>query len=200
MEPTGKGAVEFLDFAASKGLINANTAGAMRAAVKEVLRAVEGEDWGGIDLATIDVDDYVTRFERLSPGRLKPDSLSVYKARFKNAVALFSAYRANPSGWRYTPARPSANRPKPSLKPISVGKHGAGMSNGAARRVEVPEPPATPGTISYPFPVRQGVVATLILPVDLTKAEAKRLSAFVDSIAIEPTPAPLLLAAAANPS
>jgi hypothetical protein len=196
MEPTGKGAIEFLDFAASRGLINANTAGAMRAAVKEVLRGVEGEEWGTIDLATIDVDDYVTRFERLSPGRLKPDSLSVYKARFKNAVAMFSAYRANPSGWRYTPVRPSANRPKPS----SNGKYGAGTSNGAARRNDANELPKTPGTISYPFPVRQGVVATLVLPDDLTKPEAKRLAAFVETIAIEPTQMPLLLAAPADAS
>jgi hypothetical protein len=41
-----------------------------------------------------------------------------------------------------------------------------------------------------------GLIARLILPADLTKAEAKRLAAFVETIAIE---TPLLITAPTEP-
>jgi hypothetical protein len=190
VEATGKGAMEFLEYAVSNGLINPNTAGGLRAATKEVLRTVDGEGWEATDLTTIDVEDYGARFERLSTGRYKPDSVAVYKARFRNAISLLLAYLENPSGWRYKPARPAASRSKAS----SNGKTAAGRANGARQAQETPELPKSPGTITYPFVVRRDVIATLVLPVDLTKPEAKRLSVFIDSIAIE---TPLLLTASA---
>ncbi|MBA2607384.1 MAG: hypothetical protein H0U92_00415 [Actinobacteria bacterium] len=39
--------------------------------------------------------------------------------------------------------------------------------------------------IKYPFPLREGVLAALDLPSDMTKREAKRLCAFIDSLGIE---------------
>jgi hypothetical protein len=43
--------------------------------------------------------------------------------------------------------------------------------------------------VSYPFPLRPGMLAQISLPADLTKAEAKRLAAFVESLAMdEPQP------------
>ncbi len=46
--------------------------------------------------------------------------------------------------------------------------------------------PALPsfGVIPHLFPLRDGVLATLMLPVDLTSQEAKRLSAFIESLAV----------------
>jgi len=40
------------------------------------------------------------------------------------------------------------------------------------------------GSEEYPFPLRPGVMARLILPVDLTRDEAKRIKAFVDMLVI----------------
>jgi hypothetical protein len=44
--------------------------------------------------------------------------------------------------------------------------------------------------IQYPFPIREGVVASLTLPTNLRKTEAKRLAAFLESLAVEEPPAP----------
>ena len=41
--------------------------------------------------------------------------------------------------------------------------------------------------VEYPFPLRSGQLVKLILPADLTRPEAKRLGAFIDSLAIEAT-------------
>ncbi len=42
-----------------------------------------------------------------------------------------------------------------------------------------------PGLINYPFPIRSGIRARLMLPDDLTTAEAERVSAFIRALAIE---------------
>src|SRR5438105_14139014 len=99
MEATGKGLIEFLSFASEKGMVNGNTAGALRAACREVLAAVEPDGWEAVDLRTIDAEDFATRFERLRAGKLKPESLLVYKSRFRNALAMYMQYLESPSSW-----------------------------------------------------------------------------------------------------
>jgi hypothetical protein len=39
--------------------------------------------------------------------------------------------------------------------------------------------------VDYPFPVRDGQTARLVLPRDLRAAEAKRLSAFMATLVVE---------------
>jgi hypothetical protein len=179
MEATGKGLVEFLNFASDKGLVNANTAGALRAASREVLGAIEPDGWETIDLRTVDTEDFATRFERLRAGKLKPESLLVYKSRFRNAVQMYAKYLDDPSGWRYKPERPSSARNKPS-----PAVRGEAVSQSDPESVETRGPRAS--TIDYPFPLRPGMIVTLKLPVDLTRQEAKRLSAFIDSLSVDP--------------
>ena len=41
-------------------------------------------------------------------------------------------------------------------------------------------------TITYPFPLRPGLVVSVTLPADMTKHEAGRLGAFLESLALEP--------------
>lgn len=178
MDATGKGLIDFVSFAADKHLINANTAGALLAASREVLRAIEPEGWEALDLRTVDVDDFTTRFERARAGKLKPESLLVYKSRFKNAIQMYFQYLENPSGWRYKPERPAAARKKPGT--VSVRSESADDEPADPRGVR-----AT--TIEYPFPLRQGVVVKLHLPSDLTRPESKRLAAFIDALAVEAT-------------
>jgi len=40
-------------------------------------------------------------------------------------------------------------------------------------------------TITYPFPLRPGVLASVDLPADLTTREADRLVAFIKSLAMD---------------
>ena len=39
--------------------------------------------------------------------------------------------------------------------------------------------------LTYPFPLRPGVVVTLSLPTDLTSGESARLARFLDALAID---------------
>jgi hypothetical protein len=178
METTASDVIEFLTFAPSKGMMNRNTAGALRAAVREVISTIDGTGWEIVDIESIDVADYLSRFERLSTGRYKPDSLTTYKSRFKNAIEMFRQYKANPSGWRYKPERPYATRHKATS--LDRGHAKAAPSVSSAVIAQVAE-----GLIPYPYPLRNGVMVELRLPTDLTRREARRLSAFIEALAVD---------------
>ena len=175
VEAVGKDAVAFFPWAANQGLMNSNTAGGLKAAVKEVLSAVEPDTWETTDISKIDLADYADRFERKRMSKFKPGSLHVYKSRFKNGIAMYLKYLESPSTWRYTAERPSKERGKT--------KRAAGeqMPNNAQNASVTP----SGNTIQYPYPIRNGLVVTLNLPPDLTSREAQRLSAFISSLAVD---------------
>lgn len=171
-----------MSFAAKKGLMPATTAGALRSAVRKVLVATEGEGWADVDLTSLDLDEVTQRFERLRTGRYKPDSMLVYKSRFKNAVSMYLNYVANPSGWRYRAERPAASRGT-GKKTVTIKSPGGGtIAEGGAPAQSRNDDTST---IDYPYPLRAGLVVRIKLPTDLTKHEATRLAAFLDSLAID---------------
>lgn len=109
-----------------------------------------------------------------------------------------------PSSPPTTPADPV---PVPSPRDLKKGD-GTRTSRGTrTRRVEPTlseTPPPTPDTSEVPivasspalnsaviphlFPLRDGMLATLLLPADLTVREAKRLTAFIESLALSDGP------------
>lgn len=180
MEATGQALVDFWAFTAEKGLMNSNTAGSLRGACKEVLSAVDGEDWQAVDIRLVDPEEYVQRFERLRMTKFKPSSLSVYKSRFKNGLQMFLDYLEDPSGWRYKAERPAKDRKK--------SKDVSGQVEPAAREQSgspLDSPPPGTSVIEYPFPLRPKLVVKLILPDDMTAREAERLGNFLKSLAYE---------------
>jgi len=189
---TGAGLVEFLDYVAGKGMMNASTAKAYRAAAREILSAVE-EDWSSLDLRTIDVDDFIQRFQTKAGMRYTPRSLSTYRSRFRNAVQMYLAYIEDPGGWR--PPRPQPSRAaSSSSSPRRTQRSDTPLSLPSSATINKTSIalPSRPEMVSYPFPLRRGsgvVLATLILPTDLTAKEAERISALVQTLAIPEQPA-----------
>jgi len=188
--PTGAGLVNFLGYAIQKGYLKAATGQAMKTAVKEVLSATEGAaGWETVDLMSLDETDVLRRFETLRAMKFSSGSLATYKGRFSRAAAMFEEFRTSPTTWR------------PSVKQRSRAKGTNGSlvgapsspEAGAAEPVATSSPSSAPGRhpgygsaiITYPFPLRQGVLASVELPPDLTRREARRLAAFIESLAIE---------------
>jgi hypothetical protein len=186
MEATGKDLIEFWNYAAEKGLMPSNTAGGLRAACKEVLGAVQGESWEAIDLHQIDIEDFAEQFGRRRASKFKPETLHVYKSRFKNAVRMYNEFLENPSGWRYKARKPYKDRVRQGN-----GARPAGKQVVAPVQVEPEEryelPPVR--TIDHQYPLRPNLIVKVQLPTDLTKSEANKLSAFVASLVQEPVPA-----------
>jgi hypothetical protein len=192
MVEKGRSGREFVDFwseyAAKRGLMGRSTAETMKSACKVVMSTVEPDTWEELDISTIDLDSFVDRFQRLKMTDLKPDSLHIYGKRFRNAIASYQEYLASPTTWKYgstetrsTPSNGEGGKrraPKPKVKAmtnINTSQNGVGTS-------EVP-------TISYPYPLRPGLLISVELPADLTKLEATRLASFLQSLAVDPQPA-----------
>lgn len=175
---TGLGLVEHWTWAGKRGLVNKNTAGALRAACTQVLSI--DEDWERADIRSLDIDQTFHRFENLRKHDFTPQSLATYKSRFRKAVESYIDYLDNPRGWK--PEIKERHRsPTKSSKPAETKK-------AAAKRPESISPTEDAGMITYPFPIRAGLMARLTLPRDLKRSEAKRLSSFLESVALEGPP------------
>jgi hypothetical protein len=180
MKATGSGVMDFLDYVVKKGYVKTPTGQAMKTATKEVLQATEGDGWESVELESLEVEDVLRRFETLRAMKFSSTSLSTYKSRFLKAVGMFDEFRKNPSGWK--PDIRARNRVVDGgRKSDSAGTPADG---GGVMRHSVQTQQAS-NVITYPFPVREGVLASIQLPADLTKREAKRLAGFIESVAVE---------------
>lgn len=209
---TGEGLIAFLTYTADKGLMNAGTAKAYRAAVREVLGAVE-DDWASVDVTTIDVDDVLRRFEVKSGMKYTPGSLKTYRSRFRNALVIYSEYMENPSSWRPARSGPTPTRDRaPTASVMRESARGRAHQDTIARVVaeqlsygrDDARPTGTDGgrpaaMQTYPFPLRRDdevIFVALTLPADLTLKEVERISAHLRTLAI---PEPLAISARPKP-
>jgi hypothetical protein len=183
---TAAGLMEFLSAAIEKGWINTGTAKAMKTASFQIL-SVE-PNWQNLDLRNLDVDDLFDRFRNLKRNQYSDDSMRLYKTRFLKAIQMHLT-RVDGGDWKaFAPvprsgaAKPSngAKKAVPATKPATEPKDvvpqedNGGMSEPA---------PSSSLLMRFPFPLRDNVDVSLALPRDLTKAEAARLNAFINSLA-----------------
>lgn len=184
--PTGAGLIQFLDFAIRKGYLKTATGAALKTASKEVLLATEGEGWEQVDVTALDTEDVTRRFETLRAMKFSTDSLNTYKSRFLKAVQMFIAFQANPGAWRPDVKQRSRTTRVAADTNGVVDSPTAPPTSSASLPVERAAPPHHgPNVITYPFPIRDGVLASLQLPSDLTMREAKRLGAFIESLSVD---------------
>jgi hypothetical protein len=177
MDTSGKACVDFWKWAPSKGLVNANTATALRVAVTQVLGVID--NWETVDVATLDTDDVFTRFVNLKSSGFTPDSLQTYKSRFNRALRTFLDYAKDPAAWKPKAAA--------TAKKASNGSGAAGTPKDVSTDVVVTTqlPTSRIGLVEYPFPLREGRFAYLKLPADLTLADVKRLTAYLTTLALD---------------
>lgn len=187
---TGAGLVAFLDAAISKGWLNVSTAKALRTAATKVLEIEAG--WEDIDLRSVEIDSMFQRFQNLRRNEYGDASLRVYRTRFGQAVKMYVARLDGDANWQaYGPAT------KANGSSRSNGEASAKSKARAPKKAAQPTVPAeqahhdTPvkaeaaSLMRYPFPLRDDLDAVLSLPRDLTKSEAQRLAAFLNSLARE---------------
>jgi hypothetical protein len=172
METTGKAFVEHWNWAAEKGVMNKNTAAGLRAACTQVLGALG--DWESVDIKRLDVEDTLVRFQNLKKKGFKPSVLETYKRRFRQAVTSYLSYLDDPGGWK----------PRTADRPTAGEKNNGATRQPETARLTKHEMPQA-GLVEYPFPLREGHIARLILPRDLKTSEVKRLTAFMSTLAVD---------------
>lgn len=179
MDGTGDGLLIFLSWAANKGLLNSTTAGAHRSAVGQVL-AVESDDFGTIDIRTLDTDDLLTRFARKNGAKYSPGSLATYEGRFRRAVEMYRDYLSNPSGFK--PGIKGRERTRARSVPPEKA------SEPPAKKADSPsvEPPAPSNLMTFPFPLHSGGTAYFQLPRNLSHYDVDRMVKFLQSLPMDP--------------
>jgi hypothetical protein len=177
METNARALVDHWNWAADKGVMNRNTAAGLRSACTRVLAVLGDDDWEETDVTRLDVESLLIRFQNLEKKDFKPQVLEVYKQRFRRGVALYLEYLQNPGGWKPgAQEKPTASQRNDrfSKRPSTTTTVSAGAP---ANRIG-------PGEVEYPFPLRPGVMARLILPSSLTQQDVNRLTAFMSMLVV----------------
>ncbi len=176
-----RGLLAFMDFMIDKGYGSAAAIDPWKSAAKQVFERVEGEGFEEADVRSVDIDEYIGRFENRSHGKYSANSLRAYRGRFRKAVESYRSYLADPN-WR------------PSFQASSRTSQVNGVAEKPARkrsRATKPQPEhtqdssTTSSLIAYPFPLKSGQIAQLHLPTQLGHEDAERLIQFVRALVFD---------------
>lgn len=190
---TGAGMARFLDWAGERGEINRATAAAYKTAVAKVLAIEANPDV--VDLRQLDVDDVLSRFETKNRANYGTKSMDTYLGRFRRAVAMYRAWLDKQSDWKSAGMASRAKSTRASrLGPVKQAPKATGKATNvvvtdsgfASDSLAVERSGTT--MVPYDLPLRPGLRARLVLPEDLTKADADRIARFVGSLAFQPEP------------
>lgn len=189
-----QGLIQFVDLITTKGWINPNTGGGWKAAVNKILADMDGSE----DVRTIDVALAIRRYNNLHPGELSPGSLLQYEKRIKTAIEQYQSYVADPTKYK-APARPITTTP--TTKSNGKNRKAAGGDDALTEPTVteiLPLPPApapkphalqlpqiSDNSLTLPFPLRADFLAHIAIPRDMTKSEAQRLCAFIQTLATQ---------------
>lgn len=171
----------FVDYVVDKGLVNPSTAQGWRVATSKVLEDLSSDEEA--DVRRIDLDATFKRFLNRHPGRLSPASTGEYRRRVGRAIEEFVSWMENPAGYGSRTAAWAAraeSRPRSRPRPRPVTPSTAPSTS--------PAQPELPEGIALAFPVRPGFLAQVTVPQDLTLDEARRMGAFLLTLAPEYRP------------
>ncbi|MGH2921981.1 MAG: hypothetical protein ACRDKU_07955, partial [Gaiellaceae bacterium] len=162
---TAEGLMEFLDFLVEKGYGTSAAITPWKSAANRVFIVVEkGEDFGSVDVRSLDMDDYLERWNTLALGTsLKRESIVTYGTRFEKAVTAYREYLEHkrlPS-LRRIGTRTKVKAASQPAAPAKKNGNGNGTNGHGAADVEISS------LIDYPFPLRTGQIAHLRLPTRL---------------------------------
>jgi hypothetical protein len=177
--------LRFLAMAADKGLMNKNTALAIRNASGKILDILE--DHERIDVRSIDRERVFQRFQNLNGMRYSPESLASYRSRFTTALDEFVAYTTNPSAYK-----PQGRKGGPSKKlqagtqaRVKKTKPSKASHEGGGTSLVPVSASAVADSLMIPVPIREGAMVRIFgIPTDLTIDEAKKISAVIQAYAV----------------
>lgn len=188
---TKSGLMRFLETAVEKGWINKNTGISWKTATNRVLEHMGDQD----EVSGVDVRAAVLQFNNRHPGMMSAGSLRAYEQRVSQAISQYLQHVNDPMNYK------APSKGLPAVKPVTkkpIEKSSASAvsapalaplphATGAHHAAEKPVMgAATDTSLALPFPLRPGLLAQVVIPRDLTKSEADRLCAFIQTLAQMP--------------
>jgi len=173
----------FIEFVVEKGLVHPATAQGWRVATSKVLEDVDSAE--AEDVRRIDVDATFRAFLNRNPGRLSPASVGEYRRRVGRAIEEFVRWVEDPGSYAFRPAgRPPKVESRPRPPAVAPAERGP--------RSELPRgssPAGISAGISLEYPLRPDHSAQVVVPRNLTVEEARRMGAFLLTLAVDFRPA-----------
>jgi hypothetical protein len=175
--------LQFIETLADRGLANTNTAEGMRVASAKILADVPASS----DVREIDLDAEIHRFHNKNPGKLTHASVTEYGRRVKTAAKYFLSYVESPSAFKPIGRGVSKRNGKDRPEPRELKSTQKSMQDARPLSQNTPgdDLRATAQELTHQFPLRPNLVARLVLPTDLKRDEARRLAAFIATLAAD---------------
>jgi hypothetical protein len=168
----------FIEFVVAKGLVHPATAQGWRVATTKVLEDLTPAQEE--DVRRIDVEATFKEFLNRYPGRLSPASVGEYRRRVGRAIEEFVRWMEDPGSYGFRPparATKADARRRPEAAPASSSNPARPRPSGQAS--------ARPDGISLEYPLRPDLLAQVVVPRDLTVEEARRMGAFLVTLAVD---------------
>lgn len=181
----------FIEFVVEKNLVHPATAQGWRVATTKVLEGLSGE--GLADVRQIDVEGTFRGFINRNPGRLSPASVGEYRRRVGRAIEEFVRWVEDPGAYAFRGA-PRPPKPESRRREASAGERALPPRTAAGGSQEKLTAGA-PGSgyagagIALDYPLRPDLLAQVVVPRDLTVDEARRMGAFLVTLAVDFRPA-----------
>lgn len=181
----------FIEFVVDKNLVHPATAQGWRVATSKVLEELPPE--ARADVRQIDVEGTFRAFLNRNPGRLSPASVGEYRRRVSRAIEEFVRWVEDPGSYAFRgPTRVARSERRQAHPARSAAESDsvppARRNSGGVRSIA--SAPSSGGDISLQYPLRADLLAQVVVPRDLTVEEARRMGAFLVTLAVDFRPAP----------
>ena len=165
--------LKFLRQGAVTGITSPATARSRKLAAEHLLIQLKSHE--RLDLRLLDVDELCSRFHKLQGSTIRPENIEVYKERLCGALKDFIAWTSDPAGFQ------SVEGEKPEAVLVAARDT---QGQAQAREELALNPPRSPHDI-FPIPIRDDLVVYLQnIPLDMTHAEAGKIAAVVQALAL----------------
>ena len=175
---TPSGLLAYCEYLMSKGYATSAQINPWRTAIIKVFETVEPEGWESVDLASLDVDDFLVRFQTLAGAQYKAESTTAYKRRIYNAIDAHDHYL---STGRPPTFRQGGSKPKSSeTKAQTAGSDNVAKIDAKQSTNGTPAPAS--GLVEFPYPLGDGRMVKLVLPPRVKPDDVNRLCAFIRTL------------------
>ena len=167
--------LRFLNFVEEKGLLTKQNAQNWRVATGKILDDMSAAE--ATDVRNLDIDIAFRRFANRTAGKFSPTTLAEYRRRATLAIENFVQYSSDPENYRplsqATPRKssPASKKTEAKASPPQVEIQVTDSSHTSA------------GGLAMPFPLRSDFLAQIVIPRNMSSDEARRLSAFILTLA-----------------
>jgi hypothetical protein len=165
--------LEFLRHGAVTGLTKPATARSRKLAAEILLVQLKTEERQ--DLRLLDVNELCRRFHKLQGSTIRPETLQLYNERLTAGLKDFVSWTSDPANFETVEGE--------KQEAVMVAARDT-PGQAQAREELALNPPRSPHDI-FPVPLREDLVVYLQnIPLDMTRAEARKIAAVVQALAL----------------